>query len=145
MARYIVIRVERNETADELLKRFESVPAIETIGLFASGTKFCPGKDVCGADRKLLRSEKWGTTHCSVCRLPVTSISQRPRNLLVEPDIHPRYQDVGLSVLEPYTPPTEKYGEQIVEQGRANSAAGREKLRKHKMKKRREDRKRANE
>lgn len=134
MARYIVVRVESNETADKLLERFAPVPAIQVLGVFASGTKFCEGK--C-EDRRLIRSKKWGTTHCSVCRLPVTSISQQPRNLLRDPELHPRFNDLWLTVWEPFEPPEKKYGEDSIERKKLQARGAKEKIARHKQRNRR--------
>ena len=134
MARYILVRVESNESADKLLEKFKAVPAIQLVGLFVSPAKFCPGKEVCGSDRTLIRSRKWGTTHCRVCKLPVSTIDQSPRNLLDDPDIHPRYNTARLTVREPWDTPTNMYGVEIIEQGRAQLERGKETMRKHKLK-----------
>lgn len=141
MARYIVLRVEKNETADALLKKFENVPAIQTLGVFASGTSFCGGKSVCGEDRRLIRSKKYGTTHCSVCRKPVSSISQQPRNLMLAEDLHPRFVDLRLSVWEPYSPPEEKYGQDSIDRKTKQVELGKNRIKRYKAKKRREARK----
>lgn len=138
MARYIVLRVERNETADQLLKKFEAVPAISVLGLFASGTKFCPGKSVCGPERKYIRSGKWGTTHCSICKLVVSSTSQSPRNLLNDPDLHPRFNDLTLSVWEPYEEPETKYGAAAIQRMKNQAAIGAKRMQRYWRKKQRE-------
>lgn len=138
MARYIVLRVDQNENADKLLKKFEGVSAIQVLGLFASGTRFCEGKTVCGEDRKLITSRKWGTLHCSVCKLPVSSLPQNPRNLLNDPELHPRFVDLRLSVWEPYLPPEERYGVESIERKKKQVEQGKVRLKRHKAKKRRE-------
>lgn len=138
MARYIVIRVESNDTADKLLERFRAVPAIQVIGLFASPTKFCPGKSVCGADRTLRRSVRWGTLHCTVCKLAVSSNSQSPRNLLLDEDLHPRFVDFRITVWEPYADPVKKYGAEVIERKKLQVAHAAERVRRHKRRKARE-------
>jgi hypothetical protein len=140
MARYIVLRVDKNENADKLLKKFEGSPAIEVLGLFASGTKFCPGKSVCGQERKYVRSRRWGTTHCSICKLPVSSTGQQPRNLLNDPDLHPRFNDLTLTVWEPYETPERKYGEDAIQRMKNQASLGRKRMQRYWAKKRREAR-----
>ncbi len=113
MARYIVIRVESNATAETLLERFASVSAINVVGLFASPTTFCEG--VCSSNRRVIRSKKYGLSHCSECRLPISTLPHHPRNLLNHIDLHPRFSDMHLSVWEPFKgDPKGKYGANIV-------------------------------
>lgn len=145
MARYILLRVESNESAQKLLEKFEDVPAIDTVGLFVSPTKFCPGKSVCGQDRKLVRSQRWGTTHCRVCKLPVSSLPQHPRNLLLDEDLHPRFVDINLSVWEPYDVPNRKYGEDVIQRKKDQVAQGSVRLQRHKQRKRRQRRREGQE
>lgn len=130
MARYIVLRVEENETADKLLEKLRAVPAIAVLGLFASATKFCPGKTECGQDRRLVQSKKTGLTHCSVCRKPVSTIFQTPKNLLLPEDLHPRFIDMWLKVMEPYGPPEEVYGKKQMEAKAQSVMEARDKVRK---------------
>lgn len=138
MARYIVVRVESNDTADKLLKKFKAVPAIQVVGLFVSPTKFCPGKTVCGSDRLLKRSIRWGTLHCRVCKLPVSSLPQSPRNLLLDEDLHPRFIDFRISVWEPYAEPVKKYGAEAIQRKTAQMTDAAERIRRHKRRKARE-------
>jgi hypothetical protein len=139
VARYIVVRLEQNESAEQLLKKFETVPAIEVVGVFASGTSFCPGPSMCGSDRKYVRSRKYGTLHCTICKKPVTSASQTPRNLLYDEDLHPRFYDLRLSVWEPLEPPQKKYGVGMIDRKKAQVELGVRRLKRHKAKKRREE------
>lgn len=138
MARYVVIRVESNESADKLLDKFKAVPAIQVVGLFVSPTKFCPGKSVCGQDRRVIRSQRWGTTHCRVCKLPVSSLSQSPRNLLLPEDLHPRFVDFRISVWEPLTDPIKKYGREAIDRKNQQAADAKERVKRHKRRKARE-------
>lgn len=138
MARYIVVRVESNESAEKLLEKFKAVPAIQTIGLFASPTKFCPGKAVCGQERRLVRSKKWGTLHCRVCKLPINTLNQEPRNLLLDEDLHPRFVDFRISVREPYAPPETVYGVEAIERKKAQVANGAMRIKRHRQRKRRQ-------
>lgn len=136
MGRYIVLKVDSTAKAEVLLERLKPAPSVEVIGVFAFGTKHCMRQGECAdaPERNLRRSSKWGTTHCSVCKLPVGTVMQHPRNLLIDPVIHPRYIDLHLSVLEPYQEPLARYGEQIIEQGKAGLAKGAEIMRKHRLK-----------
>lgn len=114
MARYIVLRVESPSTADKLMERFEPVEAIEVVGLFAAPSKFCEGD--CDNEGRSVRSKKYGTWHCPVCKLPKSTARQTPRNLLQDIDLHPRFSDMTLSVWEPFhNDPEKKYGAETIE------------------------------
>lgn len=138
MARYIVVRVESNESADKLLEKFKAVPAIQVVGLFVSPTKFCEGKTVCGEDRTLKRSARWGTLHCRVCKLPISTLPQAPRNLLLDEDLHQRFIDFRISVWEPYADPVKKYGAETIQRKKTQVADAAERVRRHKRRKARE-------
>lgn len=136
MARYIVLRIEENDKAERLLQKFEDVDAIVVAGVFVSPTKFCPGKQVCGEDRKLIRSRKWGTLHCRVCKLPVSTLPHQPRNLLHDPDLHPRFNDgPTLSVWEPFGFPVDKYGVEAIERKKQQVAQASERINRRKRRK----------
>ena len=137
MARYIVVRVESNKSADKLLEKFKAVPAIQLVGLFVSPTKFCPGKEVCGQDRRLVRSKRWGTTHCRVCKLPISTLDQSPRNLLDDEDLHPRFTTFRITAREPWGTPAKVHGVESIERKQAQVALGAARLRRHKQRKRR--------
>ena len=139
MARYVLLRVERNENADKLLAKFESKPGVDVLGVFASGVKFCPGKSVCGKDRTYKRSRKWGLTYCSTCKLPVSSTVQQPRNLLNDPELHPRFNDITLSVWEPYERPEVKYGQKAIDRMKAQVGVGRQRMQRYWARKTREE------
>lgn len=113
MARYIVLRVESPATADKLLERFEPVEAVEVVGLFAAPSKFCE----CGDDAgKSIKSKKFGTWHCPVCKLPKSSTMHQPRNLLQDINLHPRFRDFFISVWEPFhNKPEEKHGADTID------------------------------
>lgn len=130
MARYIVVRVEDNDKADTLLERLRASRAIRIIGLFAAPTKFCPGKEVCGKDRRVIRSQKTGLTHCRVCRLPVSTLSHSPKNLLLPLDLHERLVDFRITVWEPYEHPVDKYGQKTIDIKRMRTEEAEAKLRK---------------
>ena len=142
MARYIVIRVESNESAQRLLERFAVVPAIRVVGLFASPNKFCDGK--CEREkndlgvRKTVRSKKWGLTFCPECKLPLASVMQRPRNLLQDVDLHPRFADMFISVWEPFTnEPAKKYGQAAIDNTKAQVERAGERISRSKRRTRR--------
>jgi hypothetical protein len=127
MARYIVVRVEDNDTADRLLERLEAVPAIQPIGMFKTPTKFCPGKETCSQDRQVIRSRKTGILHCSVCKLPVDTFMHSPMNMLLEEGLPEKFVDFRISVREPYAPPREKYGDVAIETKKADIEVARTK------------------
>lgn len=123
MARYLVLRVDTSSTADKLIEKFQPLSSVDVVGLFASPDKFCEGNCVY-PDRveKNVRSRKWGTLHCTICKLPKKSLRQSPRNLLQDPDIPAKYVDMYLSVWEPFVlDPVEKYGEAAIEGAKASA------------------------
>lgn len=137
MARYIVLRVESNSIADELLKRFSVVSAIKVVGLFAAVSKQCKCPEYKG---RVIRSRKWGTVHCTECKMPRVSVMQHPRNLLQDEDLHPRYADFHLSVWEPFfNEPEEKYGEDAIERTKQQVRDAKERLSKSKRRKARKN------
>lgn len=137
MARYIVLRVESDKTAQRLLDRFGVVPAIRVVGLFASPTKFCDG--TCDNGGKSIRSQKWGLWFCPVCKLPKKTM-QSPRNLLNEPGLHPRFADFFMSVWEPYMGrPREKYGDEAIDRARAHTERAQERITRSKRRRRRRE------
>ena len=118
MARYIVVRLESHESADLLLERFEPVESIQVVGMFASPARFCEGE--CDNDGRSVKSKKTGLRHCPVCRLPKASVMQQPRNLLQDPDLHPKFRDFFISVWEPFNNrPEEKYGRDAIDRTHA--------------------------
>lgn len=146
MARYIVIRVESHSTADELLKRFAVVPAIQICGLFASPTKFCEGK--CERPKNDMgvrvstRSKKWGLSFCPVCKLPLKTMMQHPRNLLQPADLPSKFVDMFLSVWEPFELDASKvYGADAIERTKAQIEVAAERIRKSKNRQRRKAKK----
>lgn len=139
MARYIVLRVESNQTADTLLERFAVVPAIKVVGLFASPTQFCEGK--CDNEGKSIRSKRWGLWFCPVCKKPKSTRMQTPRNLLNDIDLHPRFADMFISVWEPYHgDPVEKYGSEPIERKKEQAAQASERITRHKRRNKRRNR-----
>jgi hypothetical protein len=144
MARYIVLRVESNKTAETLLERFAPVKAINVVGLFVAVTEEkrckCPTPPT-----RIIRSTRWGTTHCPECKLPYTSVRQHPRNLLNDEDLHPRFNDLDISVWEPFFgDPVKKYGAELIQRKKDQVAAGAVRLKRHKARKRREARREGN-
>lgn len=114
MARYLLLRVASPEAADKLMAKFEPLETVETVGLFAAPDKFCEGK--CDNEGRSVRSKKWGTYHCPVCKLPKKTVMQHPRNLLQDLGLHPRFIDCFLSVWEPFhNKPEEAYGAEAIE------------------------------
>lgn len=139
MARYMMLRVENNETAEKLMTKFEPVESVKVVGLFVAPTKFCEGK--CDNKGKSIRSKKWGTRHCPVCKLPKQNVMQQPRNLLQDMDLHPRFTDMFLSVWEPFTnDPEGKYGADAIERKKFQVLEAEEKIAKHKRKKKKNGR-----
>jgi hypothetical protein len=136
MARYIVIRVESAQTAETLLERFAVVPAIKTVGLFASPSSFCEGD--CPSEGKSVRSRKWGLWFCPICKKPKQGRMHQPRNLLQPLDLHPKFADFFISVWEPFTnEANDKYGANAIERTRQNTLASGERLKRRKRRNRR--------
>lgn len=136
MARYIVLRVESNQTAETLLERFAVVPAIRVVGLFASPTTFCEGS--CPNEGKSVRSTKWGLWFCPICKKPKSSTMQAPRNLLMEEGLHPKFADFFISVWEPFMGrPREKYGDEAIDNTRAQVERAEERISRSKRRQRR--------
>lgn len=138
MARYIVLRIESNQTAELLLERFAVVPAIRVVGLFASPTKFCDG--TCPNEGKSVRSKRWGLWFCPICKQPKKSIMQSPKNLLEEPGLHPKFADFFISVWEPFMgKPREKYGDEAIDRTRAQVDQAAERISRSKRRRRRKE------
>jgi hypothetical protein len=119
MARYLVVRCESNDSADKLMEKFAPLEHVNVVGLFVACTKFC--ECPFGVEgQKVIRSKKWGTSHCSVCKLPFGHrLMQHPLNLLARKDLHPYFDDlhfsVSMAVREPFTNEPEKiYGEEAI-------------------------------
>lgn len=144
MARYVVLRVEDSEKAAKMVSKLGAKDGVDVLGLFGAGTRHCPGKSVCGPDRKYIKSRKWGTTHCSMCKLPVSSSAQQPKNLLNDPDLHPRFVDLTLSVWEPYERPEVKYGMKAIEKMKAQAGVGAVRMQRYWNRKAREERRNKN-
>lgn len=127
MARYIVLKVDSNDIVDKLLEKFSVVSSVKVVGLFASPTKFCEGK--CNSEGKSIRSRKWGTWHCPVCRLPTKARMHNPRNLLQDPNLHPRFADFFISVWEPFeNDPHERYGTEAIKGFEAQVEVAKQKI-----------------
>lgn len=117
MARYLVLRVESDDSADLLMSKFDPHETIEVIGLFYAGAKFCE----CAADSspQAKKHGKFGIWYCPVCKRARQSNMQHPKNLLYDNELHPRYRDLFISVWEPpCVDPRMKYGEREVEASR---------------------------
>lgn len=121
MARYLVVRCDSNDSADKLMEKFAPLSHVNVVALYVACTKFCEcpsGTE----EQKVIRSKKWGTSHCSICKLPFGHrLMQHPKNLLEEEGLHPYFNDIHFSirmeVREPFTNEPEKiYGREKIEQ-----------------------------
>lgn len=97
MARFVVISVEDNEVAEELVRDWRDGgldPGIEVVGLFGKPTQFCNSNDGKHPARRALgftHGRKFGWWVCAYCGKPKTLYGKNPqavisqaRNLLPE-------------------------------------------------------------
>lgn len=124
MARYLVLRCETNESAEVLMRKLEPISHVNAVALYAIPTAFCDGTcpkriEKAGYTPVYVRSKKYGTRHCPVCKKPTDRMSHGPLvNLLQEPNLHPSFTDMymDVKVKEPFhNKPREKYGDQAVD------------------------------
>lgn len=141
MARYIVLRVEENEVADKLLAKLEPLESVRTVALYYAATKFCEGQCQSEHEARCPREPKYGMRYCPVCKRVKKTVMQQPRNLLEDPDLHPRFTDMHISVWEPFfNDPQEKYGADAIERKAQQVAQSAERLRRTKRRKARRGR-----
>ena len=115
MARYVVLRVESTKTAEKLVEKFDPVESVEVVGLFPIPVKFCDNNCENPLKKSLILSQKWGLYYCPICKQPKQTMMHRPRNLLEDPELHPKFRDMHISVWEPFhNNPEEKYGDKAI-------------------------------
>lgn len=141
MARYLLVMVDNNESADRLRYKLDRVSGIKVVGLFAKPTKFCEGKCQVGVqDARSIVGRKFGWRLCPVCHLPKRTFHYLKN--LIAPDTPIRFWDMFLQINEPWeNDPVGKYGAATIEAVRqAASLAGmkigrtnRRRARKHKV------------
>lgn len=132
MARYLLVAIDDNDKAESLLKKFDSWPGFEIVGLFGKPTSFCDCENYEGTSR---RGKKFGYYTHAGCGRP------RPGthpliNLLYDPRISIMHQSVMLTMREPCMTPLERVGQKILnhdievfERGRKRMARWRRKTR----------------
>jgi hypothetical protein len=128
MARYLLVQVDRNDTADRLREKLDAVKGLKVIAAFAKPTRFCEC-EVKTEDST--RGDKLGWWICGACRLPKAGVMQHPRNLLEEDEhgepIPSRFVNAFLTVREPYSTGLERVGQDAIDVLRANVLKNRDK------------------
>lgn len=123
MARYLLVQVDSNKRASALKEKLDSAGGVETIAIFAKPTEFCQ----CGSVGNSIRGRKYGWRMCAQCKLPKRTMHYL-RNLMDDISLPAKFQDVFLSIEEPYAPPLEKYGPSMIQKAMVNIAFTRAKL-----------------
>lgn len=112
MARYLLVQVDRNETADRLREKLDAVPGLLTIAIFGKPTQFC---DCIVPTEQSRRGRKYGWWCCPTCSKPKVDAHQTGlTNLLDNPELPVQYRMVSLNIREPFSTPEEHYGAKVI-------------------------------
>jgi len=107
MARYLLVEVDENDRALNLMEKLNGVTGLRVIGLWFKPTQFC---ECDGPWETSIRGKKYGVFMCPACMKPrPLGPHQRPMNLL-EPGVPETLQNVFLSIREPYQTAHEMHG-----------------------------------
>jgi hypothetical protein len=107
MARYLLVQVDRNDTADRLRDRLDAVAGLKVIGMFAKPTQFCECEEDTG---RSVRGSRFGWSLCPNCKKPKTDALQSSLPNLDEQGIPAQYQNIFLTIREPYLHPMKRTG-----------------------------------
>lgn len=117
MARYLLVQVDDNDRAEKLRQKLDPVAGIRVVGMFARPTKFCDCKteSAIGINARSVQGAKYGWRLHEECRRPKRLFHQL-KNLLDPEDLNMaiQYRDLFLNIREPYAPPLEKYGADLI-------------------------------
>jgi hypothetical protein len=113
MARYLLVQVDKNDTADRLRERLDVVGGLKVIAMFGKPNRFC----ACEVDTgRSLRGPRFGWRICPNCSAPKEDAMQSALiNLLDEPDTPAKFRNVFLTIREPYASPAEHYGQKVID------------------------------
>jgi hypothetical protein len=106
MARYILIEVDNNATAERLRAQIDNAgeaKGMRVVGMFAKTSKLCSCpkqvESLYTRDKKVdVRGAKFGWWLCCDCHLPKNGAGQTLRNLLDAVGTPTKYRDLWLSV-----------------------------------------------
>ena len=108
MARYLLVQVDRNDTADRLREKLDAVTGLKVIAMFGKPTRFCSCIEP--LDRSL-RGPRFGWYICPNCSAPKEdALHSSLINLLEAQETPAKYRNVFLTIREPYMSAMERTG-----------------------------------
>lgn len=110
VARYLLVMVDENDRAEKLRHKLDEVEGIDVIGVFWKPTQFCNCENYEGRSP---RGKKYGWNIHTACGRPRPGNRQAPNNLMFL-NVPSRFQNISLSIKEPYQSPYEEYGPKVI-------------------------------